>query len=79
MPSQIENRDPNEVIILVRNHGPLRVYGPARMIDVNGNEYAIPEGEWFSLCRCGKSETKPFCDSAHKTCDFHAPSDATAP
>ena len=30
------------------------------------------------LCRCGKSANKPFCDSAHKTCDFHPETRAAA-
>ena len=55
-----------QVTILVRNNGPFRVYGPARLVDINGNDYEIPEGEWFTLCRCGHSKIKPFCDSTHK-------------
>jgi CDGSH iron-sulfur domain-containing protein 3 len=62
--------DPNSVTILVRANGPYRVYGPARLIDVDGNEFAVPPGDWYTLCRCGHSNTMPFCDSTHKRIDF---------
>jgi CDGSH-type Zn-finger protein len=62
--------DTREVTILVRRNGPYRVYGPAKLIDQDGNEFEIPSGDWFTLCRCGHSEIKPFCDSTHKYIDF---------
>lgn len=63
------------VTILVRNDGPFRVYGPARVVDHDGNEFEVPAGDWFTLCRCGHSKTKPFCDSSHKTIPWNVPSD----
>jgi CDGSH-type Zn-finger protein len=71
--------DTPETRILVRNNGPLRVYGACKLVDAEGNEYTVPEGEWFTLCRCGESSRKPFCDSTHKTSGFDAPSDAGLP
>jgi CDGSH iron-sulfur domain-containing protein 3 len=59
-----------EVRILVRDNGPYRVYGPAKLVDVEGNEYEVPAGEWYTLCRCGLSNRKPFCDSTHKHSGF---------
>lgn len=39
--------------------------GKVVIVDHQGNE--IPyDGEDFWLCRCGHSETKPFCDGHHK-------------
>lgn len=75
----VQDRAENEVVILVRNNGPLRVYGPAKLVDVDGNKYEVGDGEWFSLCRCGHSARKPFCDSTHKNIDFDAPSVAPPP
>jgi CDGSH-type Zn-finger protein len=65
--------------ILVRHNGPFRVYGGIKLVDAGGVEYEVPDGDWYTLCRCGQSSTKPFCDSTHKTCEFDAPSDATLP
>ncbi len=71
--------DTTEARILIRNNGPLRIYGVRKIVDVEGNEYTVPEGEFFSLCRCGQSSRKPFCDGTHRSAGFDAPSDATRP
>jgi CDGSH-type Zn-finger protein len=55
--------------ILVRSNGPYRVYGPILVVDVDGNEFDLPD-EVFVLCRCGHSANKPFCDGTHKEIDF---------
>jgi CDGSH-type Zn-finger protein len=62
--------------IEVRENGPLRFTGPITITDKDGKNYSIPEGEWVSFCRCGKSEKKPFCDSAHRGAGFEAESSA---
>jgi CDGSH-type Zn-finger protein len=59
------------VTIKVRESGPYLVRGPATLIDADGNAYAI-EGDDFVLCRCGGSQTKPFCDGSHKSNGFTA-------
>lgn len=60
----------DEVVITVRPNGPYRVYGPFRLVDADGNEFELPPGEWVTLCRCGASKAKPFCDSTHKQIGF---------
>lgn len=56
------------VTIQIRDNGSIRIEGPVNLIDAEGN--AFPTKEKFSLCRCGHSENKPFCDGTHKTIGF---------
>lgn len=58
-----------DVTITVRPNGSYRIEGPVRLIDSKGNQISTPQPA-FSLCRCGHSKLKPFCDGAHKTCGF---------
>ena len=66
-----------DVKIEIRPNGPLRVTGPIDLLDTDGNSYTIPEGQWVSLCRCGLSGNKPFCDTSHRDGGFEAPSQAS--
>jgi CDGSH-type Zn-finger protein len=62
------------ITIRCREHGPLLVLGPVRIVDHLGNEFVVPAGkEVVALCRCGHSGTRPFCDGSHRTCGFQAP------
>ena len=59
-------------VIKVRQNGSYLVDGDdVRLVDWNGNEYAIPKRP-FALCRCGASQRKPFCDSTHSRVGFAA-------
>jgi len=53
------------VEIKVRDNGPYKVTGPVTVVDAEGNRFALPDGP-IALCRCGRSQTKPFCDASHK-------------
>lgn len=60
-----------EVKIRMRPHGPFVIEGPFTLTDSDGNEFEInPDKPAIALCRCGASANRPFCDGAHKTCDF---------
>ncbi|HWV86933.1 MAG TPA: CDGSH iron-sulfur domain-containing protein [Capillimicrobium sp.] len=58
------------VEIKVRDHGPYKVTGPVRLVDPEGGVFEVPEGRAIALCRCGHSQTKPFCDASHKAAGF---------
>jgi len=62
---------PSEMKIIVNNNASLRVEGGVPLFDHEGNRIQTPEGRpFYSLCRCGQSSRKPFCDGAHNRCDF---------
>jgi len=68
-----------EVTILVRSNGPYWVIGDFNLVDADGNPIAVPEEKRkttaeglprVSLCRCGGSVMKPFCDGTHSKIGF---------
>jgi CDGSH-type Zn-finger protein len=60
--------------ITVRNKGPLRITGSFVIRDPDGNAYDLAGREAVSLCRCGHSDNKPFCDGSHARVGFsHEP------
>lgn len=62
----------SEVKITVRPNGPYRVEGPVKLVDANGNEWDLTNKPAISLCRCGASTNKPFCDGTHSKLGFQA-------
>ena len=52
--------------ITVNNNGSLKVDGDFEIVDAMGNVYGLQGRTVVSLCRCGRSGNKPFCDSSHK-------------
>lgn len=51
--------------------GPLKVEGEIEILAADGALLKIAARVW--LCRCGKSATKPWCDSSHKAAGFRDP------
>ena len=58
--------------ITVRSNGSLRVEGDFEIVDHMGRPFGLNGRTAVSLCRCGHSATKPFCDGAHKTIKFES-------
>ena len=54
-------------IVLVEN-GPMRLQGPA---EIKGREESVTT-ERATLCRCGGSNNKPFCDGTHLDIGFQS-------
>lgn len=57
-------------------NGPYLIRGPFTMVDQDGNEIEVRR-RVVALCRCGRSQTRPFCDGTHKTIGFRAESGAS--
>ena len=64
-----EHRDQDrEPGIFVSNNGPYVVTGGPELVDTERGEGASTEH--FTLCRCGGSKNKPFCDGTHWHIEF---------
>ncbi len=52
----------------IQASGPLYVKGKIKVVDANGKAYEVRNRQ--TLCRCGKSSNKPFCDGTHASIHF---------
>jgi len=67
---------PREPSIEVSKDGPYRIVGAVELLGPDGRPESRNQGaslEHYSLCRCGKSQNKPFCSGMHWYADFHDP------
>jgi CDGSH-type Zn-finger protein len=68
-----DNADNEGVQIVCNNNGPLRILGENIVLkDAAGNTFGLGGRKIISLCRCGASANKPFCDGSHARAGFQS-------
>lgn len=60
----------NKPTMRIKPNGSIRVTGEVDFVDAEGK--VIETKSDFSLCRCGASKDKPFCDGSHREAGFEA-------
>ena len=65
----VESNQPPSITPIV--DGPYRLRGPINVVGVDGRSYEHRERR--TLCRCGQSRNKPFCDGSHWYAGFRDP------
>jgi CDGSH-type Zn-finger protein len=58
--------------IVPTDNGPLRIEGDFEILDPQGKAFGLAGRTAISLCRCGHSSNKPFCDGTHKQIGFQS-------
>jgi CDGSH-type Zn-finger protein len=56
--------------VTVVSNGPIRIEGDFSICDPEGREFGLAGRTLISLCRCGQSQNKPFCDGSHARTGF---------
>lgn len=69
----------SDVVIKIRENGPILVTGPVILTDHLGRKYDTGAQDNIALCRCGHSQKKPFCDGSHKATGFVGTDPAAIP
>jgi hypothetical protein len=67
---EYKDQTEREPMITVSKNGPYHVTGS---IDLIGDSIQWADGsskEYYTLCMCGASSNKPFCDGMHKSINF---------
>jgi CDGSH-type Zn-finger protein len=58
--------------ITVKNNGSIRMEGDFELFDLSGKKFNLNGRTTVSLCRCGHSKDKPFCDGSHRERGFQS-------
>jgi len=58
--------------ITINNDGSVRIEGEFTIHDAEGKQFGLGGRTTVSLCRCGHSQNKPFCDGSHKRVGFQS-------
>jgi CDGSH-type Zn-finger protein len=58
-------------MVTVTDNGPYAITGSIELVDVKFGDGA--SAEHYTLCRCGASKNKPFCDGSHWDAGFRDP------
>lgn len=52
--------------LTINSNGSVKIDGDFEIVDKDGNAYNLQGRTIVSICRCGLSQNKPFCDGSHK-------------
>jgi CDGSH-type Zn-finger protein len=60
------NKEDNksQAVVELIAHGPIKITGNFNIKDLKRDNEESPSEIW--LCRCGRSQNKPYCDESHK-------------
>ena len=64
--------------VQVMPNGPFRVSGEFKITDGSGAAFDLAGRTTVSLCRCGQSKNRPFCDGSHNMAGFKSDDKARA-
>jgi len=56
--------------VVCNHNGPIRIEGEFEILDPSGAAFGLAGRTVISLCRCGHSANKPFCDGSHNRMGF---------
>ena len=67
---EYRDQDDRRPMVTVSRDGPFVVTGGVELIADNIQFAEGSSREHYTLCRCGASENKPFCDGMHRAINF---------
>ena len=70
LPSVIDRSVTMNTTIKLQKNGPIIIDGEFQLVDADGKDWDAQGRMKITLCRCGHSKQKPFCDGSHKKMEF---------